>query len=160
MSSLGNWGPSRKGYKMRCLQLPFFWFMSSAKGIKWKREKKKRFCFDIQLEPNPRIWQTTRLHGAGCNSTELHGICMSKVPQVLLGKRVTTNSLSKNLVFQFSGKRRVTHYLWVTKKEKQTWPMASTINQTNKVLLQAKRIHICGVHLGHLPQTSLGGSCL
>ena len=38
--------------------------------------------------------------------------------------------------------------------------MASTINQTNKVLLRAKMIHICGVHLGLLPQTSLGGFCL
>ena len=35
--------------------------------------------------------------------------------------------------------------------------MASTINQTNKVLLRAKRIHICGIHLGLLPQTSPGG---
>ena len=35
--------------------------------------------------------------------------------------------------------------------------MVATINQTNKVLLQVKRIHICGVYLGHLPQTSLGG---
>jgi len=38
--------------------------------------------------------------------------------------------------------------------------MASTINQANKVFLQAKRIHICGVHLELLPQSSSGGSCL
>ena len=60
-------------------------------------------------------------------------------------------------VLLIASKRQVTHYPKVTKKEKQTWPMASTINQTNKVLLRAKRIHICGVHLGLLPQTSPGG---
>ena len=59
-----------------------------------------------------------------------------------------------------ASKRRVTHYPRVTKKENQTWPMASTINQVNKVLLRAKMIHICGVHLGLLPQTFLGGSYL
>ena len=59
-----------------------------------------------------------------------------------------------------ASKRRVTHYTRVTTKEKQTWLMPSTINQTNKVLLRAKMLHICGVHLGLLPQTSLGGFCL
>ena len=49
------------------------------------------------------------------------------------------------------------HYPRITLKEKQTWPTASTINQENNVLLGAKRINICGVHLGLLPQTSPGG---
>ena len=34
-------------------------------------------------------------------------------------------------------KNGVTHYPRVIKKEKQTWPTAATINETNNVLLQA-----------------------
>ena len=78
MLSLENWGLSHKGYKMRCLQLPFFLFVSSVNGIKWKREI--FFCFDVQLKPNPCTQQTTRIHGARCNSAELNEICMSEVP--------------------------------------------------------------------------------
>ena len=37
------------------------------------------------------------------------------------------------------GKRQVRHYPRVAKKEKQTWSTALTVNQTNKVLLQAKK---------------------
>ena len=51
-------------------------------------------------------------------------------------------------VLPIASKRQVTHYPRVTKKEKQTWPTASIISQTNEVLLQAKRIHIYGIHLG------------
>ena len=92
-----------------------------------------------------------RIHGAGFNSIEWHGICMFEVPQVLLGERATTGSLPSLPIIS---KRRVTHYSKVTKKEKQTWPTMSTINQTNKVLLRAKMIHLCGVRLGLLPQIS------
>ena len=41
-------------------------------GNKGKRDKE--FCFDVRLEPNPRSLETTRIHGVGCNSEELHGI--------------------------------------------------------------------------------------
>ena len=41
------------------------------------------------------------------------------------------------LVLPITSKSQVTHYPRVTKKEKQTWPTAATINQTNKVFLQA-----------------------
>ena len=51
-------------------------------------------------------------------------------------------------VLPIASKRQVTQYPRVTKKEKQTWPIASIINQTNEVLLRAKRIHIYGIHLG------------
>ena len=98
MSSLGNEGSSHKKYKMRCLQLPLFWFVSSANKIKRKRDK--IFCFDVRLKPNPSIWQTTCIHGVGCNFEKLCRIRMSEVPQVLLEKWVITDSLSKSLVCQ------------------------------------------------------------
>ena len=113
---LGNEGLSRKRYKMRCLQMPFFWFMNFANKI--KRIRDKTFCFDIRLELNPRIWQTIHIHGVRFNSKELWGIHTPKVPRVLLGKRATIGSLSQNLVCQFSSKIRVTQYPRVTKKEK------------------------------------------
>ena len=66
-----------------------------------------------------------------------------------------TSSLSKNLVCQLQAKGK-----WLiileSLKGNQTWPTASTTNQTNKVLLRAKMIHICGVHMELLPQTSPG----
>ena len=98
LPSLGNGGLSHKWYKIRSLQMPFFWFMSSAIGIRRKRDK--TFCFDVWFGPNPRTRQTTHIHGARCNSVELRGIRMFEVPQVLLEKRVTIGSISQNLVFQ------------------------------------------------------------
>ena len=144
MLSLGNGGSSRKGYKMRCQSYPSvdLWDL-----LMKSKEKDTKYFFNVSLGPNPRTQQTTCIHGAGCNSEELRGICMFKVPRVLLRKRVMIGSLSRNLVCQLSSKRQVTHYPRVTKKEKQTWPTALTINQTNKVLLRAKRIHLYGVHL-------------
>ena len=61
--SLGNEGSSRKGYKIRCLQMPLFWFVSFANGI--KRIREKTFCFDVRLGPNPRTWHTSCIHGVG-----------------------------------------------------------------------------------------------
>ena len=62
---LGNEGLSRKGYKMRCLQMPFFWFMNFANKI--KRIRDKTFCFDVWLGPNPHTQHTSCMHGVGCN---------------------------------------------------------------------------------------------
>ena len=121
---------------MRCLQMPFFWFMSSANGI--KRISCKKFCFNVRLESNPRTRHTTRIHGARCYSAELRGIRMSKFPPLLLRKRATTSSLSQNLFCQLQVKGEWLAILESLKKEKQTRPIATTINQTNKVLLRAK----------------------
>ena len=38
-ASLDNRGPSRKGYKLRCLQMPLFWFESFVDEIKRIRDK-------------------------------------------------------------------------------------------------------------------------
>ena len=94
-ASLRNEGRSRKGYKIQCLQMPLFWFMSFTNKI--KRIKDKIFCFNVRLWPNPCTRHTLRIHGAGCNSKELHGIRMSEFPSLLLEKRATTGSLSQNL---------------------------------------------------------------
>ena len=71
-------------------------------------------------------------------------------------------------VLPIASKRRLTHYPRVTKK-KNEGSLISSNNET-RVLLWAqtnkqrcsyelKRIYICGVHLGILPQTSPGGTC-
>ena len=131
--------------------MPFFWFMSSANGI--KRISCKKFCFNVRLESNPRTRHTTRIHGAGCYSAEPRGIRMSKFPPLLLRKRATTSSLSQNLFCQLQVKGEWLAILESLKKEKQTRPIATTINQTNKVLLRAKNdIYIFVV--------SIWGSCL
>ena len=54
-------GINSKGYKIRCLQMSYFWFVSFASGI--KRIRDKTFYFYIQLGPNPRTWQRTHIHG-------------------------------------------------------------------------------------------------
>ena len=41
-------------------------------------------------------------------------------------------------ILPIASKRWVTHYPRVTKKEKETWPTASTINPKNKALLRVK----------------------
>ena len=97
-SSLGNGGPSHKGYKMQCLLMPLFWFVRFANEI--KRIRDKTFCFDIRLGPNPRTQHTKHIHGPRCNSTELCGIHMSEFPPLLLRKRKMIGSLSQNLFFQ------------------------------------------------------------
>ena len=42
---LENRGPSYKGYKIWCLQMPIFWFVSSTNEI--KRIRDKTFCLDV-----------------------------------------------------------------------------------------------------------------
>ena len=72
--------------------MPFFLFVSFANEI--KRIRDKTFCFDVQFEPNPHIWQTTHIHSVGYNSVKLRGIHMSEIPPLLLEKRAMTGSLT------------------------------------------------------------------
>ena len=131
-TSLGNRGLSRKGYKMLCLPMPLFLFVSSTNKI--KRIRDKIFFFNVRLNPNPQTRQTTRMHGAGCNSVEFCGICKYKVPPLLLEKWAMTGLLFQNFFCQLQAKGEWLTIL-VTKKEKQIRLTASTINQKNKVLL-------------------------
>jgi len=63
-----------------------------------KEKETKKFYFYVQSGP-------THAHNT-LNSAELRGICMcmSEVPQMLLGKRVMKGSLSKNIVCQLQAK--------------------------------------------------------
>ena len=150
---MGNRGPSHNGYKILCLQMPLFWFMSFNNGIKIIRDN--TFCFDVRLGPNPCTWHTSHIHGARCNSKELCGIRMSEVPPLLLGKRATTGSLSQNLFCHLQ-----TNSEWLTileslkKKKKQTRALFELTQQTTK------GYGLYDVHLGLFPQTSLGDSLL
>ena len=101
-TSLENGGSSCKGYKIRCLQMPLFWFVSFFNGTKKIRDK--IFCFNVRLEPNPYTRHTSHRHGEGCNSEELHRIRMSKYPPLLLEKRAMIGSLPQNLFCQLQGK--------------------------------------------------------
>ena len=56
-------------------------------------------------------------------------------------------------ILPITSKKQVTYYPRITKKEKQIWP---TTKQT-RCSYEVKRIHIYGVYLGILPQTSPGG---
>ena len=134
-TSLGNGGPSCKGYKMRCLRMPLFWFVSFFDGT--KRIRDKIFCFDIRLEPNPYTRHTSHRHREGCNSKELRGIRMSEFPPLLLGKRAMTGSLSQNLFCQLQGKGE---WLTILESLKRKIDKANSHNhQPNKqgVLLRA-----------------------
>ena len=82
--------------------MPLFWFVNSTNGI--KRIRDKTFCFVVRLRPNLRTWQTTCIHGTGCNPIELRGIRMSEFPPLLLRKRATTSPLSQNLFCQLQAK--------------------------------------------------------
>ena len=137
LASLRNEGPNRKGCKIRCLQMPLFWFISFVNGIKRIREKK--FCFDVRLRPNPRTRHTSRIHGAGCNSEELCGIRMSEFLPLLLRKQATIGSLSQNLFCQLQAKGE-----WLT--------ILESLKKKNK---QGQLSH-----LRLLPKTSLDGTCL
>ena len=127
LPSLGNGGLSREGYKMRCLQMPLFWFMSSANEI--KRIRYKIFCFNVQFKPNPHTWHTTLIHRAGCNFAELRGFRMSKFPPLLLEKWTMTGSLSQSLC-QLQAKDE---WLTILESLKRKTNMANGCNhQSNK----------------------------
>ena len=71
---------------------------------------------------------------------------MSKFPSLLLKKWAMTSSLYQNLFCQLQAKGE-----WLT--------ILESLKKKNKhgCTYELKRIYICGVHLGLLPQTSLGG---
>ena len=148
-ASLKDRGPSLKRYKMRCLQMPLFWFVSFANEI--KRIRDKTFYFDIWLEPNPCIWHTSRIYGAGCNSKKLRGICISKVLPLLLEKWATTCLLSQNLFYHLQANGEWLTILESLKKKRKQTRVLLQANPTNN-----KRYNLYGVHPGFLPQTSPG----
>lgn len=77
---------------------------------------------------------------------------MSEVPWVLLRKRVTKESLSKNLVCQFSSKSWVTHYVRVTKKK---------TNMTSGLKHQSNKQTNCSYkRKWYIYLVSICGSCL
>ena len=85
---------------------------------------------------------------------------MFELPPLLLGKWATIGSLSQNLFCWLQVKGE-----WLTILEslkKKTNKANSHNHQPNKKrhFYELKRIHICGVHLRLLPQTSLGGTYL
>ena len=82
--------------------MPLFLFVSFANRV--KRIRDKTFCFDIRLGPNLCTRHTSHIHGARCNSEELHGIRMSEFLPFFLGKWATTGSLSQNLFCQLQVK--------------------------------------------------------
>ena len=97
--------------------MPFFWFVSFTNGI--KRIKDKTFCFDVRLGLNPCTRHTSCIHRVGCNSEEMHGIRMSKVLPLLLGKQATIGSLSQNLFCHLQGNGEWLTILESFKKEKE-----------------------------------------
>ena len=129
LTSFGNkiWVVS--GTKCDVYKCPSFdsWApLSEFKRI--KRIGNKIFCFNVQLRPNLCTWQTTCIHGVGCNSIELRGIHMSEFPPLLLRKRATTGSLSKNLFCQLQAKGEWLTILKSLKKKNKhvQWPQPST----------------------------------
>ena len=109
------------------LQMPLFWFMSFANRI--KRIRAKTFCFDIWLRPNLHTRHTSRIHGAGCNSEEFHGIHMLEFLPLLLWKRATTGSLSQNLFCQLQAKGEWLTILESLKRKIKVLLWAQTIKQ-------------------------------
>ena len=128
--------------------MPLFWFMSFANGI--KRIRDKTFCFDIQLRLNPCTQHTSHIHGAGCNSKELHGIRMSKVPPLLLGKWATTSSLSQNLFCYLQANGKWLAILESLKKKKKKYKQGCSYELTQQT---TKGYSLCDVHPRLLPQT-------
>ena len=132
--------------------------MSFANGI--KRIRDKTFCFDIWLKPNLHTWHTTRIHRARYNSAELRGIRMSEFPPLLLRKWAMIGSLSQNLFCQLQAKSKWLTILESLKKKNKHGQRPQPLIKQTRCSYELKRIHICGVHLGLLSWTSLGGLCL
>ena len=91
--------------------MPLFWFVSSTNGIKRRRDK--TFCFDIQLEPNPRT-----------QHTQLCRITWDLYLSVRSPTNVTRETSNDRFTIQgrslpIASKRWVTHYPKVTKKGKK-----------------------------------------
>ena len=85
---------------------------------------------------------------------------MSEFPPLLLKKRAMTGSLSQNLFFHLQAKgKQLTSLESVKKKNKQGQRLQPLTKQT-RCPYELERIHIYGVHLALLPQTSPSGLCL
>ena len=147
--------------------MPLFWFVSFATGI--KRIRDKTFCFNVQLGSNLCTRHTSRIHGAGCNSKSCVGFRTFELPPLLLEKQATTNSLSQNMFCQLQAKGEWLTILESLKRKTKVLLRAQTIKRgcsyelkksNKRCSYELKRIYICGVYLGFLPQTSLGGTCL
>ena len=139
--------------------MPIFWFVSFVNKI--KRIRDKTFYFDVRFRPNLRTRHTTCIHRAGWNSAELHGIHMSELPLLLLGKWVTIGSLSQNLFCQLQAKCEWLTILESLKNKKNKHGQRSQLStKKTRCSYELKSIHLYCVHFGLLPKTSPGGFCL
>ena len=139
--------------------MPIFWFVSFVNKI--KRIRDKTFYFDVRFRPNLRTRHTTCIHRAGWNSAKLHGIHMSKLPLLLLGKWVTIGSLSQNLFCQLQAKCEWLTILESLKNKKNKHGQRSQLStKQTRCSYELKSIHLYCVHFGLLPKTSPGGFCL
>ena len=82
---------------------------------------------------------------------------MSEFPHLLLKKWATTGSLSQNMFCQLLAKGNWLTILESLKKKNKHGQRLQPLTKQTWCSYKLKRIHICGVHLGLLPQTSPGG---
>ena len=96
-------------------------------------------------------FSNTCIHGVGCNSTELRGICMFEFPPLLLRERATTGSLSQNLFCQLQAKAK-----WLIILES----LKRKTNMTNNCNHQPNKQDALRSLKGYISMVSLWGSCL
>ena len=135
----GTGGLSHKGYKMWCLKMPLFWFVSSANGNKRIRDN-VLFWRMAQAQPmhttnNTCTWGRMSLHRVAWDS---YVRSATFVTWEMSNDRFTI----PELVLPIVRKRHVTHYQRVTKRKNKhgQWSQAST--KQNKLLLRAKSLYI------------------
>ena len=146
--------------------MPLFWFVSFVNGI--KRIRDKTFCFDVQFKPKfvcpkscvgfvcPKSQLCTTLESCVVQLWRVAWDLNVRSPNFVARETSNDRFIILAPVLPLARKWRVTHYPRVTKKKKEN---------KKKVLLRAnptnnKRIRLCGVHLGLLPQTSSGDSLI
>ena len=84
----------------------------------------------MHLAHNTRKWSKLQLRGVAWDS-------YVQIPTFVAQKTRNDRLTISEPILPITRKMQVTHYLRVTKKEKQTWPTIATIYQTNNVLLRA-----------------------
>ena len=131
--------------------MPLFWFVSFAN--RFRRIRDKTFCFDVWLEPNPCTWHTSCIQGAGYNSKELRDSYVWS-PSFVAWEMSNDRFTVPEPVLPLVSKCRVTTYPKVTKKEKKKKNKQGYSYELTQQ--KANEYSLCGVHLGLLPQTSLG----